>query len=1038
MKKLIYFSTLFLFSITVFSQKENTDSILLKNTKYRLVGPFRGGRSGAVVGDTKQKNVFYMGATGGGVWKTMDGGSNWKNISDKYFGGSIGCVAIAPSDPTILYVGEGENTLRGNVCEGFGMWRTDDGGRSWKNIGLKDSRHITRIIIHPKNPDIVWVSVLGHLFGANTERGVYKTIDGGKNWKKVLFNDAQSGAVDLVMEPGNPQTLYASTWTVIRTPYSMESGGKGSALWKSSDGGETWVKLNDKKGFPNKGVIGIIGVAVAPSNPERVYAIIENEKGGLYVSENSGETWILQNSTNDIRQRAWYYSKVFVDPKNQDIVYILNVNFLKSTDGGKTFKVIDTPHGDHHDLWLDPEDGKRMIIADDGGAQISFNGGDQWSTYENQPTAQFYRVSTDNHYPYRILAAQQDNSTVRILSQSEQNSITQNEWTSTAGFESGYVVADPSNPEVVYGGNYGGYLSRLDHTTGENRSISVWPITPIGQGADEQKYRFQWNFPIFFSPHNPKKLYAGGNVLFVTENEGASWTALGGDLTTNDKERQRSSGGPITKDNTSVETYCTIFTAAESALEKDLLWVGTDDGLIHVSKDGGKNWDNVTPPAAGKWMMWNCVEVDPFKKGKAYFVGTKYKSDDYTPYIFKTEDYGKSWKLITAGIPVTDFPRCLRADQVRSGLLYCGTEYGMYVSYNDGANWKPFQLNLPRVSITDLTIKENDLIVATQGRALWVLDDLAPVQQLNSTLTQKNLFAFDISPAFRYNGNQNLKAVNAGINPVNGVVVNYFIKDLKDSSKVFITIKDENKKTIKSFSTNGEKQPSFGKPSKIEVDKGMNQFVWDMYYPDPVKVEGMIFWGDINRGPKAGPGKYFITIKANADSVEKEFTIKANPVYKCSDADYKLKTIFLVKVIDKYNEVQKTILKIRDYRNQISAFTGKLGKDCPKEIKLASDSINKQITQIEEALYQTKLKSGQDILNFPMQLNNKISSLYNYVDDSETAPNKQAQDAYFELEKLADVQLTKFKNVVDTDISNLNQMITAKALPLIILKKEEN
>ncbi|MEI8136195.1 MAG: glycosyl hydrolase [Bacteroidota bacterium] len=1003
-----------------------------------MVGPFRGGRSGAVVGDVKQKNVFYMGATGGGVWKTMDAGSNWKNITDKYFGGSIGCVAIAPSDPTILYVGEGENTLRGNVCEGFGIWRTDDGGRSWKNIGLKDSRHITRIIIHPKNPDIVWVAVLGHLFGSNTERGIYKTIDGGKNWKRILFSDAYSGAVDLVMEPGNPQTLYASTWTVIRTPYSMESGGKGSALWKSVDGGETWTKLNDKKGFPNKGVIGIIGVAIAPSNPELIYAIVENEKGGLYVSENAGETWTLQNSTNDIRQRAWYYSKVFVDPKNQDLVYILNVNFLKSSDGGKTFKIIDTPHGDHHDLWLDAEDGKRMIIADDGGAQISFNGGEQWSSYHNQPTAQFYRVSTDNHYPYRILSAQQDNSTVRILSQSEQNSITQNEWSSTAGFESGYVVADPANPEVVYGGNYGGYLSRLDHTTGENRAISVWPITPIGQGADEQKYRFQWNFPIFFSPHNRKKLYAGGNVLFATENEGASWSALGGDLTTNDKNRQRASGGPITKDNTGVETYCTIFTATESSLEKDLLWVGSDDGLIHMSKDAGKNWENVTPPAAGKWMMWNCVETDPFKKGKAYFVGTKYKSDDYKPYIFKTEDYGKTWKQITNGIPAMHFTRCLRADQNRSGLLYCGTEYGMYISYDDGANWKPFQLNLPKVSITDLTIKENDLVVATQGRALWVLDDLGPVQQLNSSLTQKNLFAFDISPAFRYNGNQNLKAVNAGINPVNGVVVNYFVKDFKDSSKVIIIIKDENKKIIKSFSTNAEKEPAFGKPVKIEVDKGMNQFVWDMYYPDPVKVEGMIFWGDISRGPKAGPGRYFLTIKMNTDSLEKELIIKANPVYKCSDADYKLKTAFLVKVIDKFNEVQKNILKIRDYRNQINGFTATLGKDCPKEIKTASDSINKQITRVEEALYQTKLKSGQDILNFPMQLNNKISSLYNYIDDSETAPNKQALDAYDELEKLANLQLTKFKNIVDTDISKLNQLITAKALPLIILKKEEN
>ncbi len=839
------------------------------------------------------------------------------------------------------------------------------------------------------------------------------------------------------MEPGNPQTLYASTWTVIRTPYSLESGGKGSALWKSTDGGETWMKLNDKKGFPNKAITGIIGIAVAPSNPERVFAIVENEKGGLYVSENAGETWTLQNSTNDIRQRAWYYSKVFVDPKNQDLVYVLNVDFLKSTDGGKTFKSVDTPHGDHHDLWIDPEDGKRMIIADDGGAQISFSGGDHWSTCDNQPTAQFYRVSTDNHYPYRILAAQQDNSTVRILSQSENNSITQSDWTSTAGFESGYVIADPTNPEVVYGGNYGGYLSRLDHTTGENRAISVWPVSPIGQGADAQKYRFQWNFPIFFSPHNPKKLYAGGNVLFVTENEGASWTALGGDLTTNDKMRQRPSGGPITKDNTGVETYCTIFTATESDLEKDLLWVGTDDGVIQMSKDAGKNWQNVTPPAAGKWMMWNCVEVDPFKKGKAFFVGTKYKSDDFTPYIFKTEDYGKTWKIITNGIPSTHFTRCLRADKKVPSLLYCGTEYGMYVSYDDGANWKIFQLNLPKVPITDLTIKENDLVVATQGRALWVLNDLTTIQQLNPTILQKNLFAFDVNPSFMYNGIQNLKAVNSGFNPPNGVLVNYYVKTMLDSSVVAITIKDSNKKIIKLFSTKGEKEPAFGKATKIEADKGMNQFVWDMYYPDPVKVEGMIFWDGMDRGPKAAPGKYFVSIKIEKDSLEKEFEIKSNPAYKCSAADYKLKTEFLVKVSDKFNEIQKSITKIRDLRNQMYSFTGKLGRDCPKEIKNSCDSINKQMTKVEEALYQTKLKSSQDVLNFPMQLNNKISSLYNYVNGSETAPNQQAKDAYEELAKLVDVELNKLKVILDVDVVKLNQLITSKALPLIVLKKED-
>ena len=595
----------------------------------------------------------------------------------------LAAVAIAPSDENIVYAGEGENTLRGNESEGLeGMWRSEDAGRSWQNIGLKDARHIVRIIVHPRNPDIVWAAVIGHSFGPNENRGVYKTTDGGRTWRKVLYINDLTGASDLVMEPGNPSVLYAGMWRVLRTPYSMESGGKGSGLWKSIDGGETWKELTSKRGMP-KGTWGIVGVAVAPSNPDKIYAMIENPEGGLYTSSDGGESWTLGSNDNNIRQRAWYYSKVFVDPKNENTVYVLNVNFMRSRDGGKTFQSVQTPHGDHHDLWIDPEDGNRMIIGDDGGAQISFDGASNWSSLMNQPTAQFYRVTTDNSFPYRILGAQQDNTTVRIKSRSASSAITERDWDNTAGAESGYVVADPLNPDIVYGGNYGGYISRMDHSTGENRAVSPWPDNPMGAGADVLKYRFQWNFPIFYSPHNPKRLYTAGNVLFVTENEG-SWEQISPDLTTNDKSKQASSGGPITKDNTSVEYYCTIFTATESPLEKDLLWTGSDDGLIHVSKDGGKNWENVTPANIPKWMMWNCVEVDPFKKGAAYFVGTRYKLDDFTPYIFKTEDYGKTWKQITTGISKMHFTRCLRADHIRPGLLYAGTEYGMYISYDDG------------------------------------------------------------------------------------------------------------------------------------------------------------------------------------------------------------------------------------------------------------------------------------------------------------------------------------------------------------------
>ncbi len=1001
----------------------DNDSVFFSKVKYRLVGPWRGGRSAAVAGSYKNKNTFYFGATGGGVWKTTDGGSNWKNISDKYFGSSIGAVAVAPSDEAVLYVGEGENTMRGNVSEGLGgMWRSDDGGRSWKNIGLKDSRHIIRIVIHPKDPNTVWVASMGHLFGPNTERGVFKTTDGGKTWKRTLYVNDQTGASDLVMEPNNPNVFYAGTWRVIRTPYSLESGGEGSGLWKSIDGGETWTNISSKKGLP-KSTWGIVGVAVSASNPDKVYSILENANGGMYMSNDGGETWSLTSSDNNIRQRAWYYTKVFVDPKNENLVYAPNVGFMRSRDGGRTFQGVRTPHGDHHDLWIDPDDGNRMIVADDGGAQVSFDGGENWSTYQNQPTAQFYRVSTDNSFPYRILGAQQDNSTVRIKSRTYSGSISTDDWQPTAGSESGYVVADPLNPDIVYGGNYGGYISRLDHKTGEDRAISVWPDNPMGAGADVLKYRFQWNFPIFFSPHNPKKLYTAGNHLFSTEDEGQSWKELSPDLTTNDKSKQASSGGPITKDNTSVEYYCTIFTAMESPVEKDLLWTGSDDGLIHVSKDGGKSWENVTPKDAPKWMMWNCVEADPFKKGAAYFVGTRYKLDDYTPYIYKTEDYGKSWKLITNGIDKMHFTRAMRADQKRSGLLYAGTEFGMYISYDDGASWKKFQLNLPVVPITDLTIKNNDLVVATQGRAFWVIDDLSPLQQKDNSVLDKNIHVLNVSPAYRMAGFSNPNVRNAGMNPANGVVFNYYLKDVADSSKLSITVYDKTGNPIRAFSKDAKEAAD-----KIEFTKGMNQFVWDMQYPSVERIDGMILWNGNPSNLKVAPGNYKARFRFGKDSVDVPFTVLADPNYKMNEADYDAQVKFLQQVKDKFVEVQKAVKNIRTLRSQINDFASKT-KD--KDIKQLGDSINKQITAIEEALHQTKAKSGQDVLNYPIRLNDKLSGLYDYANSGYNVPTKQVQETFNVLAAQADEQLNKLKRIMSNDVVQLNKLVHEKSIPVI-------
>jgi photosystem II stability/assembly factor-like uncharacterized protein len=1024
---------------TATTVESNTDSVLFSKVKYRLVGPFRGGRSGAVTGSYKNKMNFYFGSTGGGVWKTTDGGSNWKNITDKYFGGTIGSVAVAPSDESIIYVGEGENTMRGNVAEGLGgMWRSSDGGRSWNNLGLKEGRHITRIIIDPKDPNTVLVGVMGHLFGSNDERGVYKTTDGGKTWKQTLFANNQTGCSDLVSEPGNPSVLYAGMWHVIRTPYSMESGGEGSGIYKSIDGGETWKNISTNKGFP-KGIWGIVGVAVAPSNTDKIFAIIENANGGLFVSNDGGETWALQCSDNNIRQRAWYYSKVYVDPKNENLVYCPNVEFMRSKDGGKTFAAMNTPHGDHHDLWIDPEDGNRMIVADDGGAQISYDAANNWSSLMNQPTAQIYRVTTDNAFPYHILGAQQDNSTIRIKSRTSGAGISERDWESTAGAESGYVVADPLNPDVVYGGNYGGYLSRLDHKTGENRAINVWPDNPMGAGADGLKYRFQWNFPFFFSPHNPKRLYAGGNHLFVTENEGQSWETISPDLTTNDKSRQVSSGGPITKDNTSVEYYCTIFTGTESSLEKDLLWIGSDDGVLSMSKDAGKNWENVTPAAAGKWMMWNCIETDPFKKGTAYVVGTKYKSDDFTPYMYKTEDYGKTWQTITNGINKMHFTRALRADHKRPGLLYAGTEYGMYISYDYGTNWKKFQLNLPVVPITDMTIKNNDLIVATQGRAFWAIDDLSLLQQKEDNLWNKNIHVFEVNDAYRTEGGGGRRQrgggntlQNMGENPATGTVFNYFLKDANDSSKVSISIFDKQNKVIKTYSKKAKETSD-----KLDFSTGMNQFVWDMNYPPAEKADGMILWNGSIGSVKAAPGKYSARFRYGKDSVDVPFVIKADPNYKMSEADYDAQVGFLLQIRDKFSEVQNGIKNIRSVRTQITDFTAKLDTAANKELKAQGDSINKQLTAIEEALYQTKSKSFQDVLNFPIRINDKLAGLYGVAASGQNPPSKQALETLADLGSQADLQLAKLKKILDTDLKTYNKLINEKQVPVIGIKNKE-
>lgn len=1007
---------------------QNYDEKLYDALEYRLIGPFRGGRSAAVTGVPGKPNLFYFGAAGGGVWKTENGGRSWENISDGYFGGSIGAIEVAKNDQNVIYVGGGEKTVRGNVSSGYGIWKTEDAGKTWTEAGLKNSRHVPRIVTHPDDYNTVYAAVLGNIYKPTEERGVYKSTDGGKNWKKVLFSNEQSGAVDLIMDPNNPRVLYASTWNVQRTPYSLSSGGEGSALWKSTDSGENWKEISKNKGFP-KDTLGIIGVTVSPANSDRVWAIVENkEDGGVYRSDDAGETWNLVNNDRSLRQRAWYYTRIYADSKDEDKVYVLNVNYHQSTDGGKTYTSDNAPHGDHHDLWISPENPQRMIMGDDGGAQITYDGGETWSTYHNQPTSQFYRVTTDNAFPYRIYAAQQDNSTVRIKHRTESGSISEDDWESTAGGESAHIAVDPENSEIVYGGSYDGFLTRYNHETGTVRSISVWPDNPMGHGAEDLKYRFQWNFPIFFSPHNPDKLYTASNHLHVTTNEGESWKEISPDLTRNDKSKQKSSGGPITQDNTSVEYYGTIFAAAESPVNEGVLWTGSDDGLLHVSKDSGKNWENVTPQGMPEWMMINSIEPSVFDAGTAYVAGTRYKLGDFTPYLYKTSDYGKSWKKITDGIPLEHFTRVLREDPEQQGLLYAGTETGMYISFDDGANWKPFQLNLPVVPITDLAVKQNNLIVATQGRSLWIIDDLSVIHQLKNLSKEENVL-FQPKDSYRMDGRSS-KSKMAGTNHPSGVVSYFFLKDPEDK-KISISYLNASNDTIKTFSTESEK-------NELEVTEGANMHNWDMRGKGAEKLDGMILWWASTDAPQAVPGDYKVVLQIGDEVLTENFKILPDENAEADIAGMQKQFDFISSVNETVDKAHKSISKMRKVEAQLNDFQ-KQYKDNEQVQALLekAENLNKQLSEIENALYQTKNRSNQDPLNFPIKLTNKLAHLNSLVGMDDFPPTTQDIQVKNELTSKINLELDKFDSLLQDEIKEFNKKFNQMDLNYLFVETEE-
>lgn len=1004
---------------------------LYASMDYRLVGPFRGGRSAAVTGVPGEPNLFYFGATGGGVWKTLDGGRSWSNISDGYFGGSIGAVEVAQSDPNVIYVGGGEKTLRGNVSSGYGVWKTEDAGKTWVSAGLKDSRHVPRIRVHPTDYNTVYAAVLGNIYKPTKERGIYKTTDGGKNWKQVLFVNDQAGAVDLTFDPNNPRILYASTWRAQRTPYSLSSGGDGSALWKSTDSGETWKEISKNEGFPTD-TLGIIGVSVSPINSERVWAIVENkEKGGLYRSDDGGKKWTQVNSDRSLRQRAWYYTRVYADSEDEDVVYVLNVSYHKSTDGGKTFKSFNAPHGDHHDLWISPENAQRMIIGDDGGAQITYDGGETWSTYYNQPTAQFYRVTTDNAFPYRIYVAQQDNSTLRINHRSDGYGIGEDDWEPTAGGESAHIAVDPTNNDIVYGGSYDGFLTRVNHDKGTVRGINVWPDNPMGAGAEAMKYRFQWNFPIIFSKHDPKKLYTFSNHVHMSTNEGQSWELLSGDLTRNDATKLGTSGGPITQDNTSVEYYCTIFAANESPLKEGLLWVGSDDGLIHVSKDGGANWDNVTPSNMPEWNMVNSIEPSAFDEGTCYVAATRYKLGDFQPYLYKTTDYGKTWTKITNGIPIEHFTRVVREDPKQKGLLYAGTETGMYISFDDGANWVPFQMNLPIVPITDLAIKDNNLIVATQGRSIWMLDDLTVLHQLDAAKKSADMILYKPKDAYRTKGGaRKTPSLTEGQNHPNGVVTHFYLRNLTEKDSVHLTFTSIAGDTLATYSNKAK-----DKKQQLEVKKGGNTFVWDTRGEGAEKLEGMILWWANLDGPKAVPGNYKVHLNVNGNSTSETFTIVPDPRAESSSEQMQAQFAFITDINATINKAHESIKKIRNVTGQLDAFTAQYKDDAAtKDLVAKAKDMKERLGEVEKALYQTKNRSNQDPLNFPIKLTNKLGHLNSLVGIDDFPPTAQDIAVKDELTGKINEQLKVFDAVMSTELKAFNTAFNDRQLNYLFVE----
>lgn len=1010
-----------------FAQSNGYAASLFSGLKWRNIGPDRGGRSIASTGIASRPNEYYFGAVGGGLWKTTDGGTTWNPVTDgQLHSSSVGAVAVAESNPDVVYIGMGEVCLRGNIMQGDGAYKSTDAGKTWKHMGLDDSQIISRIRVSPWNSDLVYAAAFGHPSAPNDMRGVYRSKDGGATWQRVLFRDDKTGAVDLSMDRHNPNVLYAAMWQAWRVSWGMSSGGPGSGLFKSTDGGDTWTEITRNPGMP-KGIIGRIGVSVSPADSNRVYAQIEAEDGGTFRSDDGGATWTKVNDDRKLRQRAFYYTHIFADTKDKDTVYGLNVGFYKSTDGGKTFNTtIRPPHGDNHDLWIDPENPKRMITSDDGGASVSITGGQTW-TREDFPTAQLYHVATTKDFPYQVCGAQQDNSTVCVQSTGGGRGFGGGGMFApiyaVGGGESGYIAPSPKDANVFYAGSQGALLSRYDRRSGQERDIEVYPRFFSGENSASLPDRWQWTFPIVFSPFDPSTLYTSSQFLYKTTNDGQSWQKISPDLTKHDPKTLGDSGGPITHDMNGPEIFATIFTIAPSRKEPNTIWTGSDDGLVYITRDAGKSWANITPPDMPNLIRVSLIEASPSKAGAAYVAAKNYLQNDRAPYIYRTDDYGKTWKLIVTGIPSEDYVHAVREDPQHAGLLYAGTEHGIYVSFDNGDHWQSLSLNLPDTQVSDLLVQGDDLLIATHGRSFYVLNHVGVLRQLSQEIAQS---------AFH------LYAPDPGVRREYPLTIDYYLKT--KPSKVAIDILDASGKTIRTFVgpeenriAEGEQGGGFGPPrARVPLDAGLNRFTWDMRYPGATTFPGMILWSaNAQQGPLAVPGKYQVRVTADGQSQTQPFTLVEDPRVASTQADLQQQFDLAIQVRDKTSQANEAVITVRKVRDQIA---DRAQKASDASITAAADALKQKLTDVEEAIYQTKNRSGQDPLNFAIKLNNKIGHISGVIEDADYKPTDQTYAAFKELSGELDAQLAKLNDVLKNELAAFNRQIAAKGLPPVAEK----